>query len=248
MSGEYILEGRTPVPAKDMMEWAKWFEKADRVVRQTELKASNVRVSTVFLGLDHSFTGGPPLLFETLVFGGHLDGEMERYSARIRSTQAPNGRAACVPGAPVGRAAEVRLDGRRADPADAPDEALMAARKKKDPAALRTIDLFTGKTAFEEAEASLVAEAYEEEERDARANVPRDIVSESEECAVKWLGLDAFHEGDDIKVAVHPKGHAVLMLVNTRAPAGMPIAYGTVTHKLSRAQWSKLKKIVKEAP
>ena len=37
-------------------------------------------VSTIFLRLDHSFTEeGPPILFETLVFGGPLDGDMERY-------------------------------------------------------------------------------------------------------------------------------------------------------------------------
>jgi hypothetical protein len=35
-------------------------------------------VSTVFLGLDHSFEGSP-ILFETLVSGGNLEGEMARY-------------------------------------------------------------------------------------------------------------------------------------------------------------------------
>ncbi len=38
-------------------------------------------VSTIFLGTDHNFRGeGPPRLFETLVFGGSLDQEQERYS------------------------------------------------------------------------------------------------------------------------------------------------------------------------
>jgi hypothetical protein len=32
-------------------------------------KEIKVTVSTVFLGLDHSFGGGPPVLFETMVFG-----------------------------------------------------------------------------------------------------------------------------------------------------------------------------------
>ena len=39
-----------------------------------------VRVSTVFLGLNHAFGDGPPLWFETMVFGGELDQEQERYS------------------------------------------------------------------------------------------------------------------------------------------------------------------------
>ena len=36
----------------------------------------------LFTGLDHSFRSGnsPPVLYETLVFGGSLDGEMDRYS------------------------------------------------------------------------------------------------------------------------------------------------------------------------
>jgi hypothetical protein len=36
----------------------------------------------VFLGLDHSHGGGPPLLFETLVFGGPLADEGDRYPTR----------------------------------------------------------------------------------------------------------------------------------------------------------------------
>lgn len=43
--------------------------------------AGDVRVSTVFLGLDHQFDDdGPPLLFETMIFGGKHDGYQERYS------------------------------------------------------------------------------------------------------------------------------------------------------------------------
>lgn len=38
------------------------------------------RVSTVFLALDHNWSGGEPLLFETMIFGGPYDGYMERYS------------------------------------------------------------------------------------------------------------------------------------------------------------------------
>jgi len=40
-----------------------------------------VHVSTIFLGLDHRPWGahGPPILFETMVFGGPLDQEQERY-------------------------------------------------------------------------------------------------------------------------------------------------------------------------
>jgi hypothetical protein len=110
-------------------------------------------------------------------------------------------------------------------------------RKKADPAALRTLGLFTGKTVLEEAETIL-----EEEAKVSKTGDPRDMVNAAEETAMRWLGLDAFHEGDDIKLAVHAKGHAVLVLVNTSR--GQP--YGTITLKLTKTQWSKLKQLARE--
>lgn len=77
--GRYILDGHTPVPCDSLMEWANRFEKDNRHVGDDT--AGGVRVSTVFLGIDHSFgSSGPPLLFETMVFGGEHDGKQERYS------------------------------------------------------------------------------------------------------------------------------------------------------------------------
>jgi hypothetical protein len=52
----------------DFLEWAEWFETADRIVARDEI--GDQTVSTVFLGLDHAFCGGPPVLFETMVFRG----------------------------------------------------------------------------------------------------------------------------------------------------------------------------------
>lgn len=49
-------------------------------IMMTEIN-KDVFVFTVFLGLDHQFFyKGPQHLFETVVFGGKLDGEIERYS------------------------------------------------------------------------------------------------------------------------------------------------------------------------
>lgn len=50
---------------------------SDRRVARDEI--GEATVSTVFLTLDHNFGDGPPVLFETLVFGGPLDQEMRRY-------------------------------------------------------------------------------------------------------------------------------------------------------------------------
>lgn len=77
MSGQYVLEGHTPVMCADLLEWAQKFEKANRIVAQDEI--GEVRVSTVFLGLDHSFGGGVPILFETMIFGGPYDDFQRRY-------------------------------------------------------------------------------------------------------------------------------------------------------------------------
>lgn len=79
MIDRYILIGQSPVPEPDLMTWARWFETADRIVVQTPIPGG--RVSTVFLGLDHSFgMGGQPVLFETMIFcdGSPDDGECWR--------------------------------------------------------------------------------------------------------------------------------------------------------------------------
>jgi hypothetical protein len=79
MSDKYLLDGHLVIPCENLMYWAKWFETANRRVALT--KKDSFEVSTVFLGLDHNFGhSGPPLLFETMVFGGPLDQEQERYS------------------------------------------------------------------------------------------------------------------------------------------------------------------------
>lgn len=36
-------------------------------------EVARVRISTVFLGLDHNWGSGRPLLFETMIFGGPLN-------------------------------------------------------------------------------------------------------------------------------------------------------------------------------
>jgi hypothetical protein len=74
----YILKDGVPVLEPDLLTWAKWFEDGDkRRVALTEI--GDVRISTVFLGIDHSFGGGAPILFETMIFEGEHDQYQERY-------------------------------------------------------------------------------------------------------------------------------------------------------------------------
>lgn len=80
--GMYILdENGDPVLERDRDKWSEWFETANlHVADETH---GGVRVSTVFLGQDHSHGGGPPLLFETMIFGGDHDGYQERTRNRF---------------------------------------------------------------------------------------------------------------------------------------------------------------------
>jgi hypothetical protein len=77
-TGKYILDGKQPIPCGDVLAWGRWFEAVSNR-RVAEDKIGDVRVSTVFLGLDHSFSEDRgPILFETMVFGGEMDGYCER--------------------------------------------------------------------------------------------------------------------------------------------------------------------------
>lgn len=81
MSEFYILADDGALIPTDVEGWAMWFNRADRQIARAEI-GNDVIVSTVFLGPDHQFGDGPPLLFETLVIGGALNGEIKRYSTK----------------------------------------------------------------------------------------------------------------------------------------------------------------------
>jgi hypothetical protein len=79
MSDWYILKDKIPVKANNMLEAAMWMNNFQNcIVEKTEI--GNVKISTVFLGLDHSYFAGPPILFETMVFGGEYDEHQQRYT------------------------------------------------------------------------------------------------------------------------------------------------------------------------
>lgn len=70
--------------AAGLMEWMRTFGEG-RAIRQTRYD-DGVLVSTIFLGLDSSFSFGPyeaePVLYETMIFGGDHDGFQERHCTR----------------------------------------------------------------------------------------------------------------------------------------------------------------------
>lgn len=84
---QYVLDDDgAPVPCDDLRAWGQWMATAHRTVAQDRDEGEGPagwRVSTVFLGLDHRHVGtGPPILWETMVFGGPLDQAQRRYTSR----------------------------------------------------------------------------------------------------------------------------------------------------------------------
>jgi hypothetical protein len=78
----YILDADNHVIGVDVVTWGRWWaEFTNRSVGMTQI-TSEIEVSTVFIGVDHRHYGkGPPLLFETMIFGGPLDGHQWRYAS-----------------------------------------------------------------------------------------------------------------------------------------------------------------------
>jgi hypothetical protein len=79
-NGRYILVNGVPEPCEDLLTWGRWMESGVRTIERTQI--GDVTVSTVFLGLDHRFgPSGPPILWETMIFGGSHDGYCERHTS-----------------------------------------------------------------------------------------------------------------------------------------------------------------------
>lgn len=77
----YILDDDHHVIPVTAEEWEIWFRENKQWVGFTDF-TDKLWVSTMFIGLNHQFDeNGPPLVFETLVRGGPLDGTGRRYSS-----------------------------------------------------------------------------------------------------------------------------------------------------------------------
>lgn len=83
MSGQARYYHRDGRPASDYAEIADEMAWPQKGVENDKVGVSEV--STVFLGINHQFGGGPPLIFESMVFGGPLDQEQRRYSTELEA-------------------------------------------------------------------------------------------------------------------------------------------------------------------
>lgn len=79
MSSYYaILEGRK-VREVTFKDWSSWYLKNSNKSHVDRTEIDGVIISTVFLAINHSFGQVTPLWFETMIFGGELDGYQKRY-------------------------------------------------------------------------------------------------------------------------------------------------------------------------
>ena len=86
--GTYILDSAgEPVPCPDYDLYAAWRIEADKRDgrRLGKYKSGDCLVSTVFLGIDHQFDDGPPLLFETMIRRWKAWGRQWRYTTRAEA-------------------------------------------------------------------------------------------------------------------------------------------------------------------
>jgi len=62
-----------------LAEWGVLHACREYVIVQKTTLDSGVEISTVWLGINHAFGQGDPIIFETMIFGGPLNEQMWRY-------------------------------------------------------------------------------------------------------------------------------------------------------------------------
>lgn len=79
-TGKYRRDGTLyPEGHAGLLEWAADLEKGNHVALSRTIYGE--KLSTVWLGLDHNFMLGPPLIFETMLFSKKRKYELQwRYS------------------------------------------------------------------------------------------------------------------------------------------------------------------------
>jgi len=76
----YILNEDHSVEDVSLSKYLDWIHEgghSQKIIKQFETR--DYKISTVFLGINHSISSENPLIFETMIFGGYHDGECVRY-------------------------------------------------------------------------------------------------------------------------------------------------------------------------
>ena len=77
----YILSADNQPVAVSVTEAAQWMEDNPERKAVKQDHVDDIFVSTVFLGLDHSWSNKGLILWETMIFGGINDQYQERYNS-----------------------------------------------------------------------------------------------------------------------------------------------------------------------
>lgn len=89
MSGIYYVWDRDTDDVRQVDTLTSFRSADDRRVAKTTLSGGTY-ISTIFLGIDHGFSDGPPLVFETMVFPSAddmSDMDCERYSTAAEARE-----------------------------------------------------------------------------------------------------------------------------------------------------------------
>lgn len=82
----YILDENDNVVPATFLEWMMMFAKDDRIIAKDTVGCASI--STVFLGMDYNYSDeGPPIVFETMIFGWHNDEYQTRCSTKEQALQ-----------------------------------------------------------------------------------------------------------------------------------------------------------------
>lgn len=84
MTTDYFDRDGKPIPDdyyNTEKHGRKYKSSTERRVARTVV--GDITVSTVWLGLDHDYLTGVPVIFETMTFGEPWENEMERYSTEL---------------------------------------------------------------------------------------------------------------------------------------------------------------------
>lgn len=94
INDKFILDDNgVPRPCRDLIKWARWFEKSQEIRRVADIMVGQKRISTVFLGLNHGFESRVPILWETMVFENDESIDCHRCSGTREQAEAMH---ACV--------------------------------------------------------------------------------------------------------------------------------------------------------
>ena len=72
----YIIKDGEPIPEPNILAWAEWMNVNENQRRVAFVEVGKAKVSTVFLG---TAIKDPPMLLETMIFGGPHNFEREQY-------------------------------------------------------------------------------------------------------------------------------------------------------------------------